>query len=234
MDTPAADAPAEPAAQRSLPRRVPDTFVSPGALFAGFGERPPWVGVLLVSTVVLIAVFALVPQELYVAMMREQIQRQGNPRAAAGAESMVGFAQVFGIVGAAISPWITALVVALLLLLVFRWLMSGEATFRQYLGVSAHASLIPALGALITLPLQIARGDFQTRLSLALLAPGLDPESVLYRILHAIDVFSLWWLAIIALGVATLNRRIGWGGAAAIIFGVYLVVIVGAAVLRPG
>ena len=65
---------AQPAPERSLPRRGLDTFVAPGALFAGFGESAPWLGVLAISTLVMIGVIALLPTELFVAQMRDAMR----------------------------------------------------------------------------------------------------------------------------------------------------------------
>lgn len=225
------DAPASPAPARPLPRRALDTFVSPGELFAGFGERPPWVGPLLVATVLTVAAFALIPEEVFLAQVREQLQ--GAPRGgrAPDPETVVGFARVAAVASAALSPWITALVVAGLLTLIFRVLMGGTATFRQHLGVAAHASLIPALGTLLTLPIWIATRDLQTRLSFALLTPFLESDSFAFRLLQGLEVFTLWWLAVLALGAAVLNRGVGWAKAAAVLFAVYVVIVAGFALI---
>lgn len=226
MDTTAAPAPS-----RSLPRRILDTFVSPGELFAGFGERPPWVGPLLIATVVTVAVFALVPEEIFLEQIREQLRDAPRGAGAPDPETLLGFARVAALATAAFSAPITALLVAGVLTLIFRVFMGGTATFRRHLGVAAHASLIPALGALLTLPLWIATGNLQTRLSLALLTPFLQPDSFLYRLLQGLEVFTLWWIAVLALGAAVLNRNIGWGKAFAILFAVYLVLVAGFALI---
>lgn len=137
----------ETSSPRSLLRRIVDTFVSPGELFAGFGERPPWFGVLAISTLILIAVFALLPTELYVEQIREGIRESGEVPRGFDPAAMAGFARVMGVIGAALSQFLGAFLVAGVLALVFRLAMSGEATFRQYVGVTAHASLISALGS---------------------------------------------------------------------------------------
>lgn len=134
---------------------------------------------------------------------------------------------VFGPLGMLLGVFLTAGILAL----VFRVIMSGEAGFRQYLGVAGHASLITALGTVVMVPLWIATGDMQTRLSLALLTPFLEPTNFLHRVLQGIDVFGLWWIAVLALGVSVLNRKFSGGTAAAIVFGVYLLFLIGGATL---
>jgi hypothetical protein len=120
---------------------------------------------------------------------------------------------------------IMAFVVAGLLKLVFGVIMKGEATFAQYRSIAAHAALISALGTLVTLPVWIATGDMTTQLSAGLLAPEL-PKGILSSVLNALSVFSLWWLAVIAIGVAAVNQRISFVKSAGVIFGIFLVVAV--------
>lgn len=228
---------AEPAPvdDRPLGRRLVDTFVAPGRLFAGFDETPPWLGVLLIAAVLTSLAIALLPTELFVEQLREAMREAArqNPETAGmiDPERMGGVGRISGAVAAFFSPWITALLAAGVLALVFGLMMSGPATFRQYLGVTSHAALIPAVGALLTVPLQIATGDLTTQLSLSLLTPFLDAESVLFRVLQAMNIFTLWALAVVALGVHVLNRRIGWFKASAVLFGIFVAVVVTGALI---
>jgi hypothetical protein len=176
------------------------------------------------------AVMALLPAELYLEELRAAMRQSGAPAGGPDPEAMLGFARLSALVGGAVSQLLTALLVAGFLTLVFGVLMGGGATFRQHLAVASHASLIPALGALLTLPVQIARGELQARLSLALLTPFLDPEGLAFRMLRMIDVFSLWWMVLLALGASILNRGVQWGPATAALLGVYLIVMAGIAV----
>lgn len=231
MDSISGDDAAPAPLRRSLPRRVLDTFVSPGVLFADFGARPPWIGPLAISTVATIAAFTAIPSKLYVEQIRQGLQNGPQTGAAPDPESIVGIARIGALVSAAFSPLLSALLAAGALTLVFGVLLGGAATFRQHFAAAAHAALIPALGALLTLPLWLATGSLETRLSLSLVTPFLDPESPSHRVLEGLEVFTLWWIAVLALGVAALNRNIGWGKAAAILFGVYLVILVAVAVV---
>lgn len=225
--------PHEPPAERTRPlgRRIIDTFLAPGELFASFGERPPWFVPLLVAMVVTAIAVAFLPTELYVEQMREQLRSNPQASRAMDPATMAKWGRLSGAVGGPLGMLIGAILTAGILALVFQVMMSGEATFRQYLGVAGHASLITALGTLVLVPLWIATGDMQTRLSLALLTPFLEPGDFLYRVLRGIDVFGLWWIAVLALGVSVLNRKFSWGTAAAIVFGVYLLFLVGGVAL---
>lgn len=233
MDAPASHAEPETAPlarERSLPRRVLDTFVAPGQLFAGFGERAPWFGVLAISTLVMVGVVALLPTELFVAEMRDAMRSRPDAPPM-DVEATGGFARVSGIVGAAFAQLVGTVIAAGVLTLIFRLLMNGAGSFRQHLAVASHTSLIPALGALLTLPLQMIRGDLNTQLSLSLLAPWLDADGFAYKLLQGLNIFTLWYLALLALGAAVVGRRTSWGTAAATLFGIYLVILVATAAL---
>jgi hypothetical protein len=88
----------------------------------------------------------------------------------------------------------------------------------------SHAALISALGVAVTLPIWIVTGDMTTQLSAALLAPEL-PDGLAHSLLQALAVFNIWWLAVVALGVATLNRgKISMLAAAGVIFGIFFAI----------
>lgn len=216
---------AEAAGPGSLGRRILDTFVSPGELFSRLGPTPPWFDVLLIAAVVTTAAMLLAPAEAWLATSREAWNNmEPEARKAMTPEAMARIARVTGPIGALIGTFITAFIMAGLLKLVFGVMMGGEATFAQYRSVVSHASLISALGIAVTLPIWIVTGDMTTQLSAALLAPDL-PKGVVHSLLQALAVFNIWWLAVLALGVATLNRgKVSMIAAAGVIFGVYFAV----------
>ncbi len=215
---------AETAGPGSLGRRILDTFVSPGELFSRLGPTPPWLDVLMVAAVVTTVAMILVPGEVWLASSREALNEITDPRAreAMSPETMARFSRISAPIGAFVGAFVTALVMAGLLKLVFGMMMGGEATFAQYRGVVSHAALISALGVAVTLPIWIVTGDLRTQLSAALLAPEL-PAGVVRSLLQALAVFNIWWLAVVALGVAAVNRgRVSMAAAAGVIFGVFL------------
>lgn len=222
----ATDATPDHASSRSAGRRLLDVFVSPGELFASFGPSAPWVGPLIVATLLTAAAAVLIPAELYEQQIRDQLTAE---QGAAGVdpESMAMYGRIFGVLGTLIAQPLMIFLSAAILLLFFRVGFGGEANFRQHLAVSSHAAMIPAVGALLTVPLQIARGDVQTQLSLSLLTPFLEADSILFRVLNGISVFSLWWLVVLALGASIVNRRPSWGISFGVLFAAYLLVVVG-------
>jgi hypothetical protein len=226
---------APPAAQEphagSLPRRVVDTFFSPIALFQRFGARPPWVDVMIVSIVLGLVMFALIPRDVWMATMEEGMRRQGQQMpAGANPETMLRVQRIGGMIASVVMPWIFLAIYAGLMTLIFSVVMGGRATFRQYVGVVAHSWLVAAVGQLVTLPIFLQKGVLSpTGLSLGALAGGMDPESFVFQFLNFLNVFTIWQLVVMGLGAATLNRRIGAGTAVGVLLGLYALIAAGLA-----
>jgi hypothetical protein len=224
-DTLTADSSAQyPTAQEpnagSFVRRVIDTFISPVALFSRFGARPPWVDVMALSVVIGLIAFALVPTDVWVATMEEAMRQRGQELPpGADPASMAGIQRIGGMVAGAVFPWVILVIQAALMVLVFSLVLGGKATFRQYLGVVAHASLIGAVGQVVALAVTLQQGVMTQGITLAALAGGMEKDSFVYQFLNVFNVFLIWQLVVMGLGVATLNRRIGAGTAVGVLLG---------------
>ena len=99
----------------------------------------------------------------------------------------------------------------------------GRASFRQVFAVVVHASVILTLRQLISTPVNYARESVASPTTLVGLLSGIDEGSPVARLFGLIDVFVIWWLIVLTVGVAVLYRlpapRI-----AAVSIGVYVAV----------
>lgn len=75
------------------------------------------------------------------------------------------------------------------------------------LAVSVHASVPLALQQVIATPLHYLRESFGSPSNLAVFLPIFDEGTVPARILGAVDVFSLWWVGLLALGLHAAGGR---------------------------
>jgi hypothetical protein len=111
--------------------------------------------------------------------------------------------------------------------------LGGSATFKQVASITAHASVITGLGALIGAPVQLLQGTFTPMgpFTLAGLFPMLDETSFFARFLSVITVFSLWATVVTAIGFSVLYRRktsniaIGLFGLTALFAGIWATVL---------
>jgi hypothetical protein len=85
--------------------------------------------------------------------------------------------------------------------------MGGDATFKQMMAVCTHAMSVSILGQLFTVPLNYARGKLASATNLAVLLPMVDEKSFLGRLLGAVDLFLIWWVLVLAIGLGVLYRR---------------------------
>jgi hypothetical protein len=215
-----------------LPRRVLQTFVAPRELFQGFREDAPWLGPLLISAVVGMLVFLATPREVFVEMMEGATTRRGKPvTITSDPETIAHYGRLLGMFSTLVMEPIMSFVVAGALALLFSVLLRGEGTYRQYLAVTTHASLVTSLGALAAIALATLRGGTLESVTPALLLPSALREGVAYRILSALDLFTLWALVVAGLGVSMVNRRRSWASAAGILVGIYLMLALTVALL---
>jgi hypothetical protein len=125
--------------------------------------------------------------------------------------------------------------IAGVLFLVFNVAMGGTATFKQLFAVLIHAGVISALQQLFTGPLNYLRGSVASATNLAVLLPMVPPKSFVGRILAMTDLFLIWYLLVLAIGLAVLYRRRTQPIALAL-YGVYAagVVVIAAIMSRVG
>jgi hypothetical protein len=120
--------------------------------------------------------------------------------------------------GTAILPYTTAvsvivgmvlgyLLVSGILFAIFNAGMGGEARFKQVFTVMVHSSVIGALGAAFAGPLNYYRGSVASPATLGALLPMLDEKSFMGKLAGMVDLFTIWGMVVLAIGLAVLYRR---------------------------
>ncbi len=82
----------------------------------------------------------------------------------------------------------------------------GPATFAQVFTVIVHASAVMALRSVIAAPINYARESLGGATSLAMVMPAFAESTFPARLLGAVDIFVLWWVALVAMGLGILYR----------------------------
>ncbi|HET9948067.1 MAG TPA: YIP1 family protein [Longimicrobiales bacterium] len=206
---------------RSLAGRLLDTVVSPGRMVREVAERPRWIGALLVAAALVALSTALIPPELFAEMQRRYALERGMPEPTF-AEGTLTLIRVFSVLGGMVGFLVVSFLFAGVYTFVFAFVLGDEATYKQYLAVSAHASFIPALASLFLVPLRIQAGDPQLTLNLGSLLFFLD-GGYLYSALRFLDLTQIWASLVTAAGAHAIDRRRSFASAAAILVGILLV-----------
>lgn len=213
----------------SFPRRLIGVFLSPASVFDDLRQRPAWLAPFVTLVAVALVMAVIIPGELIREMIESQMARRGDVTP----EQLEAAAKVAGVTryaGALLGPTVSVLVTAAALFLIFSLLAGGEARFKHYFAVTTHAFLIQALGMIVTTPVAIAQEDLETRLSFALLAPGLDSGFV-YALLNGISIFGVWTAVVLGIGGARVSRSVSTGAAVGIVLGLYGLFVLGSAVI---
>lgn len=208
-----------------LRRRVRDTFMAPRALAAAVRERAPWVDVLLLATAVAVLAAAFLPPDVFLDAARDATTRRGEPvEVISSPEEIVRWGRYLAMLSAlAIHP-LTIFAIAGVLALAFTVLGGSRVRFVEYLSLTAHASLITAAGTSIGVVAALAAAGPTGRPTLGALVSGEGPVA---RSLEAVDPFTVWMLAVIAVGIAELGERRGAAAVGTILVGGYLLAAFG-------
>lgn len=102
----------------------------------------------------------------------------------------------------ALAPPVTLAVAGVL------WLLGRpHPSMAQALAIAVHASVVLVLGQIVATPLHYVRESLTSPLNLASILPLLDEGTLPARLLGAVDVFTIWWIALVAIGGAVLSGR---------------------------
>jgi hypothetical protein len=203
------------AAPKPLIARLFGVLTSPTAAFQAIVAYPKWFGAFTLTTLV-VALFSALPMttdagrqatlDQQVAAMKsfgvevddrmyEQMERRAANLPYTTAISIIVISPIFG------------LIIAGLLFAVFNAAMGGEASFKQVFSVISHAGVISALSAIFSGTINYFRGGTGSVANLGALLPMLPEQSFLGNLLGTIDVFLVWYVLVLAIGLAVLYRR---------------------------
>lgn len=214
MTTPPIAAGAPPA-PKSLLARFIGVFTSPRETFASVAASPKWFGMLALTTVI-VAVFAALPmtteagRQAAIDQQVTQMQSFGMTVSDQMYEQLEKRAGTMpyttGVSVLVVTP-IFALIIAGILFAIFNAAMGGEATFKQVFAVLVHAGAISAISAAFSGVVNYFRGSIGSVANLGALMPMLSEKSFAGRLLGMVDVFLIWYVVVLAIGLAVLYRR---------------------------
>jgi hypothetical protein len=234
-------APEVPTGSDNLVSRLIGVIFSPQATFTRIVARPRWLGVLVLLTVVTAGLtFAFLSTEVgQTAMLDQQVRQteafggQINEQQYTQMERMQPMMRYFVAGSQVVMIPVITMVLSGILLAVFNALLGGSASFRQTAAVVTHAGAVSLLQQLFIAPLNYARESMASATNLGVFVPFLDESSVVARFLGAIDLFLVWWLLVLAMGLAVLHRRrtapIFWS-----FMGIYVVIALVIALVMRG
>ena len=190
-------------------------MTSPRAAFEAVVQSPRWLGVLALTFVVSAgSTAAVLATEVGQLALIDQWERTASAfgrdlddleyaQLSNATDSWAEYALMTAVAGGPL----LVLGVSAVLFLVFRSAAPRTVTFQQVLAVVAHAGVILAMRQLIAAPVAYARETLANPLTLGMFFAPLDEASPLARFLGIVDLFVIWWVFVLAVGMSVLYRR---------------------------
>lgn len=218
-------------------------FTEPGETYETIANTPKknyWIFPVLISVVIgLISTFLFMQDAELVSKtmekqkekMREKFQesvKQGKMTQEDSEKAMESMNpkgmmfKVFGFGGAIIGPFVILLLLSVFYLIALK-IMKAQFDFMNILNVVGLAMLISGIGNIIAVVISILKGNLTS------VGPGLlfSEESAgqkVYAMLTKIDLFSIWFYAVIAIGLSKI-ARVSIAKTASVVFGLWIVYI---------
>jgi hypothetical protein len=193
------------AAPLSLGQRCLGILVSPKSTFESVVSWPRWVGVLVLTTLVIATVVgAFMFSDVGRDVVLEQAAKSGAP--AEAAEMQAKFAKFIAPIAILIFSPVVALASAGILMGVFA-ITGGTASFKQVLAVVVHAGIVSTAAGIVNTGVNYIRATGVNITSLAGVAQAFPEKSFMAAFLGTFDLVTFWWLFVLAIGLAVLYRR---------------------------
>jgi Yip1 domain len=205
-------------------------LIAPNETFASIARQPDWVVPLVIILVVSLAAGLIFAQRVdFGAPIREAMEQNKNvtpDQADRAVRIGTAMAKVFTYASPVLSL-VSLLIIASVLLLAFR-LFGGEGDFRQAFSVVLYSWMPGIIKSVIVIAIVAARNvsasDLATllRSNLAFLVTMKD-HPMLFVLLSSLDVFTVWLLALLIIGLAYVSK-FSKSKSAAIVISLWVVV----------
>ena len=185
--------------EMGLGRRMVGVFFSPGATFESVRSRvgtSDWlVPLIIIAIVAAITAYLVAP----IAMAKEMAQAEINM------EDMQTISMIAGTISAPLGIALIMFLISAILLVLVRFVLGGETTYKHVLTVNCLSSLICIPSAIVSVPLMLAKGSVYVQVGFGLLLPDSMAETFLARLLFNLNFFSIWQYALLGIGLGIVS-----------------------------
>jgi hypothetical protein len=190
--------------------KVLSIFFEPRKVFESLKIKPTW----LIPFIIVVLLGMVYYYYAYPIIMSDQVARiQANEKIPdeqkqAIMEKMGGGehppAWQLGITP--IGGLIYLVIASAILFFVFNVLLGGDSTFRRVFSVYCYSALVGIPATIVKLPLTLVKKSTDVQTSLAILLSPDAKGSFLYNILSSIDIFVIWQVILISIGLAVVYK----------------------------
>lgn len=215
MTTPGSAAGSVPA-PKSLVARFIGVITAPRDTFTSVAAHPKWLG-MLVLTVAIIAIFSALPltteagRQAAIDQQVDSMKSMGfevtDPMYEQMQKRSSSMPYTTGIFIFVLWPIITV-IIAGILFAIFNAAMGGEASFKQVFTMLVHAGVLSTISTGLAGVLRYFQpGPAGSVANVGALLPMLSETSFAAHLLGTIDLFLIWYVIVLAIGLGVLYRR---------------------------
>ena len=193
--------------------RIVGVLFSPGKTFAEIARKPDWVvPALVIIVVVFITTLVTVPRVDFEGTYREAFEAKGV--SGQQAEQAIRFAVAFAKGTQYVGPFLLLGVLAVVALIYFLGvrMLGGTGTYQQIFSVVLYGYIPHVIRSLIKIPIMFTKHglklqeiDAVVRSSPAFLV-SFKSNAVLFTLLSRLELFAIWSLILMVIGLAAVSR----------------------------
>ncbi|MFI5173571.1 MAG: Yip1 family protein [Terriglobia bacterium] len=215
QEMPGSALPVQPEPTKSPLERIIGVFISPKATFEDINRKPDWiVPAVLILLVALAITYVFLSHADMLELIKAQIEKSGRPVPPDEAlQSGLKVSMIFSYVVVVVVVPLSLVVVSGVLYAIFSFMMGAETTFKKMFAMNAYASMPSLLKSIIAIPILFVKQPtefgnpadiVQSNLSILI-----DPSNkALYALGKSIDLFVLWYLIVLAIGVVGVSKNL--------------------------
>jgi len=198
-------------------QRLFGVFFSPGKTFQDINRKPSFILPLIVWIVLsLVATAVIMPRIDMEATIQQQIEKSGRSISDAEMEQAVAiggkFAAIAGYASALFGPILVSLVLGGVFFGLVR-LWKGGSTFMKIFSVIIHSFIVQLIKVIVAIPLVIRKESLLAEEAQQIVQSNLslffnreETSAALYALASRIDIFSIWTLVLIIIGLTAVSK----------------------------
>jgi hypothetical protein len=190
--------------------KILNMFFEPKRVFESLKIKPTWLVPFIIVALLGIGFF----YSTYPYIMNQQVERiKDNDKIPEEQKQVIidkmterTHPPVWQLFLAPLGTIVVLVAVAGILFFVFNVILGGDSSFRRVFSVYCYSSLIAVPAMIVKYPLIMMKKDLNVQTSLALLLSADSKNSFLYSFLSSFDIFTIWQLILVSMGMGILYR----------------------------
>jgi len=190
--------------------KILNIFFEPKRVFESLKIKPTWLVPFIIVALLGIGFF----YSTYPYIMNQQVERiKDNDKIPEEQKQVIidkmterTHPPVWQLFLAPLGTIVVLVAVAGILFFVFNVILGGDSSFRRVFSVYCYSSLIAVPAMIVKYPLIMMKKDLNVQTSLALLLSAESKNSFLYSFLSSFDIFTIWQLILVSMGMGILYR----------------------------